>query len=545
MGRYLALLAALAGGLLLAWLATRTPAPRGADAPAAAFSAGRAFEDVEAIARRPHPTGSAENARVRDYLVARMRSLGLEVRLAPSVGRPSSYYSERVGPQLPVVNIVGVLPGRDRAAPALAVMAHYDSVPQGPGAGDDAAGVAAALEIARALKAGPQPARDVVFLITDGEEMGLVGAMSFFPSDRRPRLSPPDPLSRRIGVVLNMEARGAGGRVHMFETGPGNARMVAVLGAHARNPTANSLAVFIYENLMRNATDFTVTRALGLPGLNYAFVGRGVHYHEPTDTPENLDRGSLQHMGDQVLPVARALASARTLPAAAPNAVYSDVLGLKLLMYPAWAGWLVLAAAALLAVSACRRPPRWRDVLVGVGAAVALLLLCAGALRLLMMGATSLAEPQAFYSGFAIYEALMALACLIVSLLVLALAARRRSVPSVWLGFLLVGLLLTAVLQASAPTTAHTAAWPTLLACAAAAVAAAWPAGRWSRIALVLIGAVALGQVGSWAHAVAVAVGGWAPEPLALFALLAVLPLVPLLAQGPRSAVDRSEESHG
>jgi hypothetical protein len=44
---------------------------------------------------------------------------------------------------------------------------------------------------------------------------------------------------------------------------------------------------------------------------------------------------------------------------------------------------------------------------------------------------------------------------------------------------------------------------------------------------------------------VAVAVGGWAPEPLALFALLAVLPLVPLLAQGPRSAVDRSEESHG
>jgi hypothetical protein len=52
----------------------------------------------------------------------------------------------------------------------------------------------------------------------------------------------------------------------------------------------------------------------------------------------------------------------------------------------------------------------------------------------------------------------------------------------------------------------------------------------------VVIGALALGQVGAWAHAVAVAVGGWAPEPLALFALLALLPLVPLLAPERRGA---------
>ena len=537
MGRHLTLFVALAGGLLLAWFATRTPAPRSADAPAAAFSAARAFEDVEAIARRPHPTGSAENARVRNYLGARMRSLGLEVRLAPARGRPSSYYAERVGPELPVTNIVGVLPGRDRTAPALAVMAHYDSVPEGPGAGDDAAGVAAALEIARALKAGPQPARDVVFLITDGEEMGLVGASAFFNSERRPRLGPPDPLSRRIGAVLNMEARGAGGRVHMFETGPGNGPMVAVLAAEAKNPTANSLAVFIYENLMRNATDFTVTRALGLPGLNYAFVGRGVHYHEPTDTPENLDRGSLQHMGDQVLPVARALSAARTLPGGGSNAVYSDVLGVKLLMYPAWGGWLVLGLSALLAAFAWRRLPPWRDVLVGALAAVALLLLSGGALRLLMMAATSLVEAQAFYRNFALYEAAMALACLFVAVLVLALAVRGgRAASGVWLGFVLVGLLLSGLLQALAPTTAHTAAWPTLLACLAAALAARRPQAQASRIALVVVAALALGQVGAWAHAVAVAVGGWAPEPLALFAFLALLPLVPLLAPARRGA---------
>nr|QQZ51290.1 hypothetical protein JKL49_09545 [Phenylobacterium glaciei] len=31
-----------------------------------------------------------------------------------------------------VENLIGVLPGKDRKAPALALMAHYDSVPGSP-----------------------------------------------------------------------------------------------------------------------------------------------------------------------------------------------------------------------------------------------------------------------------------------------------------------------------------------------------------------------------------------------------------------------------
>jgi hypothetical protein len=70
-----------------------------------------------------------------------------------------------------------------RALPAVLVMSHYDSVHNSPGAADDSLGAAAALEIARALKAGPQPARDVIFLFTDGEEAGLLGAEAFFARD--------------------------------------------------------------------------------------------------------------------------------------------------------------------------------------------------------------------------------------------------------------------------------------------------------------------------------------------------------------------------
>ena len=53
-----------------------------------------------------------------------------------------------------------------------------------PGASDDAAGVAAALEIVRAIQAGGQPLRDIIVLITDGEEAGLRGAPSLADRDR-------------------------------------------------------------------------------------------------------------------------------------------------------------------------------------------------------------------------------------------------------------------------------------------------------------------------------------------------------------------------
>jgi Zn-dependent M28 family amino/carboxypeptidase len=47
------------------------------------------------------------------------------------------------------------------------------------GAVDNASGVAALLEIARALGGGPRPKRDIMFLATTAEEMGLLGAEYF------------------------------------------------------------------------------------------------------------------------------------------------------------------------------------------------------------------------------------------------------------------------------------------------------------------------------------------------------------------------------
>ena len=278
MGRTIALVVCLAVAFLLGWAQERTPAPLPADASATAFSAARAMADVEVIAKVPHPMGSPANAAVRDHLVGRMTALGLspQIQRAQVLRQEDGWIAGGA-----VENVIGVLPGADRAAPAVTIMAHYDSVPGSPGAADDAAGTAAALEIARAIKAKGQPARDVILLITDGEESGLLGAQAFFDQH---------PLADRVGFLLNMEARGNGGRAQMFQTGADNAGAIELFRNSAVSPVASSLTVFLYEH-MPNDTDFSVPKARGIAGLNYAFIGSQFDYHAPTSTPANLVNG--------------------------------------------------------------------------------------------------------------------------------------------------------------------------------------------------------------------------------------------------------------
>ncbi len=254
MGRVLALVAALIAATVIAWTTEKTPTPRGADAPPAVFSAERAMADVRVIGSVPHPIGSAANQVVRDHLVTRMTALGL----SPHIHRGAGLFDATRNGALyigggQVENVIGILPGRDRSVPALALMAHYDSVPGSPGAADDAAGVASLLETVRAIKARGVPARDVIVLITDGEESGLLGAQAFFQRN---------PLAKRIGFLVNTEARGGGGRVQMFQTGPASGGAIAVLKANGLHPNATSLTGYIYER-MPNDTDFTVSAQPG------------------------------------------------------------------------------------------------------------------------------------------------------------------------------------------------------------------------------------------------------------------------------------------
>nr|WP_295660298.1 M28 family peptidase [Polymorphobacter sp.] len=522
---YWALLLAVIGAALFAVLATTPPGPRGVDAPVAEFSAERAMTDVQEIGGAPHPTGSVDNARVRTWAIERLRGLGLWVRTTvnPMSAKGAAGLVKWSGDATvrPVVNIIATLPGRDPAAPALVLMAHYDSVWGSPGAADDGAGVASILEIVRALKAGPQPLRDVIVLLTDGEELGLEGGRAFFRAD---------PERARTGVIVNFETRGGGGRAAMFETGHDNGGMMRLFAGAVGHPSATSLSVLIYE-LLPNDTDYTPAKALGIPGFNFAFIGRSGLYHSPLATPANLDRGALQDMGAQGLDIARALATVSTLPQKAPNLVFFDAFSWFLVIYSPVVGWLVLGIAALLlAAAATRGKARWRDLIRGV-VALLLLVVVAGA-ALYLVNLVSGADGKVnYYDRLAAIPRLQAQALLLCAAAlsaVMALFHRASDGIGTRLGVALPLLLAGVAVQIMAPTAAFIIAWPVLLAGIAAATTAFAP--RFGTSTTVAAAVVGVGYLGGFAFFLMQGVGPTMPfaavVPLAASAIL-LWPLLP------------------
>lgn len=295
--------------LFAAWLAAHrgVPDPSPDTSPQDAFSALRALSYLNAFATAPHPLGSAEHDRVRDYLVAQFTALGLTPEVQKTTGVTPRY---RVAGT--VENIVARLKGAGGSNDAVALVAHYDSVPAGPGAGDDGSGVAAILETLRALKASPPLRNDVLFVITDGEEDGLLGASAFVEENSN---------ARGIRVLVNFEARGNAGPSQMFETTSGNGRLVQVWAESAPHPNASSLAYEVYK-YMPNDTDMTIFKRAGHAGLNFALIGNWEAYHTPLDNVQLLDRGSLQHHGENALALARAFGNADLSDLEARDAIY-------------------------------------------------------------------------------------------------------------------------------------------------------------------------------------------------------------------------------
>ncbi|MEO7054518.1 MAG: M20/M25/M40 family metallo-hydrolase, partial [Rhizomicrobium sp.] len=183
MRNWLWALAAVAVWLLAAHV-QNGPEPRSANAPGESFSAIRAKAVLGRIQgpQRPHPAGSLENAAV--HARVRQELDRLQVPVATLAARQC--YSEPRWPAIACADIVDliaeVVPGQGKA---IVLMAHMDSVPAGPGAGDDGSGVATVLETIRALKAAPTQSRHpVIALFTDGEEAGLLGAAAFVEDPR-------------------------------------------------------------------------------------------------------------------------------------------------------------------------------------------------------------------------------------------------------------------------------------------------------------------------------------------------------------------------
>ena len=183
--------------LALGWVSssrTGIPSPVPANAPATEFSSARAMATLVDLAREPHAPGSPEHVRVRGFIVERLFELGLtpEIQTTTSVAQRGEYARAAT-----VRNIIARIPGTDPSGTVL-ITAHYDSREIAVGAADDGSGVVTILESVRALLEDSPLENDIVVLITDAEELGLLGARAFVAEHS---------LMASVDLVLSFEMR--------------------------------------------------------------------------------------------------------------------------------------------------------------------------------------------------------------------------------------------------------------------------------------------------------------------------------------------------
>ena len=93
----------------------------------------------------------------------------------------------------------------------------------------------------------------------------------------------------------------------MFETSPNNKAVLNLYEATDK-PYSYSITPEIYR-LLPNGTDFTVFLENNLTGINISVLDGLENYHTPNDNPDNLSDKSMQHYGDQVLPIVKEFVS--------------------------------------------------------------------------------------------------------------------------------------------------------------------------------------------------------------------------------------------
>jgi len=467
---------------LVSW-ARQPPAPVSAEAPPTVFSEARAAPLVRQLAgelgSRPH--GGAEADRAAELLAQRLRELpGLEVQVQEAEG---AYVGLDRASAYRVRNVLARLPGREPGA-AVLISAHYDSHADAPGAGDNAVAVAAAVEVARALAASPRLRHAVIFNFNGGEEYGLVGADGFLQH----------PWSREVHAVLNLDSAGPGGKSLLFRASNGAGGLLDAYASAVPRPFGSVVGEDLFRAaLVPSDTDFRVYNERGLRTLDMAFIEDGYAYHTRLDTPERVTPGSLQHLGDNTLALARALAEGPLPPSPTPGPfLYYDLLGLVMFVYSARTA-LVLAGLSTLGVLGALLLA-WRRggvTLAGLGWGTGLSLagLLAGLIAPALLGlvvSLGLGRPHGWYATPILAWLAFGTVALAGPLAVSAAWVRRaehRGVPgerqalTLWAGGLLAWALLQGALVALGAVVAFLASWWLLPGALGLAAACRWP--RW------------------------------------------------------------------
>jgi Zn-dependent M28 family amino/carboxypeptidase len=274
--------------------------------------ADRLIAQIEALPTKRSGAGDAEHRagliKAQEQLTKLVTDMGFKPELTKVV------WSRRTDADKPDWrNIVFEIPGKSRPGEVLLIGAHFDAVPNCPGADDNGTGVSALLEIARALKDEPMQ-RTVRFVLFNLEELGLIGSrqyvQQYFEDQRADK-------PKVIGM-LSLEMLG------YYSTVPGSQRLpFKVPGVDGSTLAGDFIGLATiakfqpFSQALRSAMQASEPKAkllvadfmpVAMPDLlrsdHAPFLLKGVpaviladtadfrnpHYHKPSDTVDKLDK---------------------------------------------------------------------------------------------------------------------------------------------------------------------------------------------------------------------------------------------------------------
>lgn len=278
---------------------------------------------VAALCTHPHrAVGSPGHAAARAYLLSCFTELGLHAYLPDSFELPYEIHRQHF------TNLVGFAPGHDPEAAPVLIGAHYDTVPNTPGADDNAAAVAIVLEVAGRLIARPA-ARPVLIAHFDAEEPPY-----FHTTSMGSTRFVADQLQGPVHAALVLDLVG-----HAVPI-PGMEYLVGVMGSESHPQLAEVMAshaarflpvMTLQNRFMPDMSDHYAFRLAAVPYLFFT-CGQWRHYHGPGDRPEELDYPKMVRIADLLEAVVRDVVDAPMTGAENHDSSGSDTDNLQRLL---------------------------------------------------------------------------------------------------------------------------------------------------------------------------------------------------------------------
>jgi aminopeptidase N len=209
-------------------------------------------------------------------------------------------------------NVIAALDGADSRLKDewIVIGAHYDHLGEGGtrsslasgekaihnGADDNASGVSVVLSAARALAAGPRPARSVLFMAFTGEESGLLGSTHFVAHPT---------IAGRMTAMINLDMVGRLGAGPLIVYGVDTAEQWRGLVEPAATRAGIAIAT---RGEGYGPSDHTAFYTKDIPVL-HLFTNTHGDYHKPTDDADKIDGAGLEKVSRMVVEIASAVAA--------------------------------------------------------------------------------------------------------------------------------------------------------------------------------------------------------------------------------------------